>query len=67
MENSVIIELTFDEERELYKSNNEKLRGLALKAFPEDVLNPPSFDKIKTFEDAMTVSRKCKNILQLVG
>ena len=29
--------------------------GLALQAFPEDVLNPTPFDKIKSFEDAITV------------
>lgn len=55
MEKAVIIELTLDEAKELYKSNNKKLRGLALKVFPEDALSPPSFDKIRSFEDAMTV------------
>ncbi len=55
MEKAVIIKLTLDEAKELYKSNNEKLRGLALKVFPEDALNPPPFVKIKSFEDAMTV------------
>lgn len=55
MEKATIIRLTLDEARELYKSNNETLMGLALQAFPEDVLNPTHFDKIKSFEDAITV------------
>lgn len=55
MEKAVIIKLTLDEAKELYKSNNEKLRELALKVFSENALDPPSFDKIKSFEDAMTV------------
>lgn len=55
MEKATIVRLTLDEARELYKSNNETLMGLALQAFPEDVLNPTPFDKIKSFEDAMTV------------
>lgn len=57
MEKATIVRLTLDEARELYKSNNETLMGLALQAFPEDVLNPTPFDKIKSFEDAMTVLR----------
>lgn len=55
MEKSTIIRLTLDEARELYKSNNETLMGLALQAFPEDVLNPTPFNKIKSFEDAITI------------
>lgn len=55
MEKTVIIKLTLDEAKELYKSNNEKLRELALKVFSENALDPPSFTKIKSFEDAMTV------------
>ena len=55
MEKAIIIRLTLDEARELYKSNNETLMGLALQAFPEDVLNPTPFNKIKSFEDAVTV------------
>lgn len=55
MENATIIRLTPDEARELYKSNNETLMGLELKAFSEDALDPLSFDKIKSFEDAVTV------------
>ena len=47
--------VTLDEAKELYKSNNETLMRLALKAFPEDVLNPTPFYKIKSFEDAVTV------------
>lgn len=55
MEKAAIIKLTLDDARELYKSNNETLVKLALKVFPENALNPPSFDKIISFEDAMTV------------
>lgn len=55
MEKATIIRLTLDEARELYKSNNETLMGLALQAFPEDVLNQTPFNKIKSFEDAITV------------
>ena len=55
MEKATIIRLTLDEARELYKSNNETLMGLALQAFPEDVLNPTPFNKIRSFEDAITV------------
>ena len=55
MEKAVIIKLTLDEAKELYKSNNEKLREFALKVFPENALDPPSFTKIKSFEDAITV------------
>ena len=55
MEKAAIIKLTLDDARELYKSNNETLIKLALKVFPENALNPPSFDKIRSFEDAMTV------------
>lgn len=47
-----MIKVTLNEARELYKSNNETLRGLALKAFPEDALKTPNFMNIKTFEDA---------------
>ena len=38
---SVIVNLTLDEAKELYKSGNEKLRMLALKIFPEAALDPP--------------------------
>lgn len=55
MEKAVIVKLTLDEAKELYQSNNETLMKLALKVFPENALNPPSFDKIRSFEDAMTV------------
>ena len=55
MEKATIIRLTLDEARELYNSNNETLMGLALQAFPEDVLNSTPFNKIKSFEDAITV------------
>lgn len=55
MERATIIKLTLDEARKLYKSNNETLMGLALRAFPEEVLNSSPFNKIKSFEDAMTV------------
>lgn len=52
MEKAAIIKLTLDDARELYKSNNETLMGLALKAFPKDVLKTPNFMDIKTVEDA---------------
>ena len=55
MEKSVIVNLTLDEAKELYKSGNEKLKMLALKIFPEAALDPPSFTQIRSFEDAMTV------------
>lgn len=55
MEKAVIIELTLDEARELYQSNNEILMKLALRAFPKEALNPLPFYKIKSFEDAVTV------------
>lgn len=55
MEKSVIVNLTLDETKELYKSSNEKLRMLALKIFPEAALDPPSFTQIRSFEDAMAV------------
>lgn len=55
MEKTAIIKLTLGDAKELYKSNNETLVKLALKVFPENALNPPSFDKIRSFEDAMTV------------
>ena len=55
MEKATIIRLTLDEARELYNSNNETLMGLALQAFTEDELNPTPFNKIKSFEDAITV------------
>ena len=55
MEKSVIINLTLDEAKELYKSDNEKLRMLALKIFPEAVLDPPSFTQIRSFEDAVAI------------
>lgn len=41
MEKSVIVNLTLDEAKELYKSGNEKLRMLAFKIFPEAALDPP--------------------------
>ena len=48
MGKSVIVNLTLDEAKELYKSGNEKLRMLALKIFPEAALDPYFFysDKI---------------------
>ena len=55
MEKSVIVNLTLDEAKELYKSGNEKLRMLALKIFPEAALDPPFFTQIRSFEDAVAV------------
>ena len=55
MEKSVIVNLTLDEAKELYKSGNEKLKMLALKIFPETALDPPFFTQIRSFEDAIAV------------
>lgn len=55
MKEKTTLEVTLDEARELYNSGNKTLKELALKAFSEDELTPPSFSKIKTFEDAVKV------------
>ena len=55
MEKSVIVNLTLDEAKELYKSGNEKLKMLALKIFPEAALDPPFFIQIRSFEDAIAI------------
>ena len=55
MEKSVIVNLTLDEAKELYKNGNEKLKMLALKIFPEAALDPPFFTQIRSFEDAVNI------------
>lgn len=45
------ISLTLEEAREFYKSNNDTLKALALKAFTEEELKH-SFKDIKSFKDA---------------
>lgn len=53
MEKATIIKLTLNEARELYKSNNETLIELALKAFPEKELKVHHFSEIITSLDAV--------------
>ena len=47
------IDLSLDEARELYNSNNETMIKLALRAFPEKDLKFKHFSKITIFEDAV--------------
>lgn len=53
MEKSVIVNLTLDEAKELYKSGNETIIKLALRAFSEKDLKFKHFSEITTFEDAV--------------
>lgn len=53
MEEKTTIEVTLDEARKLYKSNNTTLKEMALRCYTKDELDPMSFDKIKTFYDAI--------------
>ena len=55
MKKEIITEVTLDEARELYNSNNKILKELALKCFPENELSENYFTKIKSFEDAVNV------------
>ena len=55
MEKSVIVNLTLDEAKKLYDSDNKILKDLALKVFSEDELNKSTYSEIKTFEDAVNV------------
>lgn len=48
------ITITLDKAKELFNSNNETLKELALQAFSEEELTTFDFTKIKTFEDALT-------------
>lgn len=49
------MKLTLDDIRELYNSSDKTLNEFILKIFSKDELDLPSFNKIKSFEDAMTV------------
>lgn len=49
------ITITLEKAREWYVSNNEELKELALKAFPEKELQYLQFSEIKTFKDAIIV------------
>ena len=53
METHKKIDLSLDEERELYNSDNETMIKLALRAFPEKDLKFKHFSEITTFEDAV--------------
>lgn len=49
------MKLTLDDIRELYNSSNKTLNEFILKIFSKEELDLPSFNKIKSFQDAMTV------------
>lgn len=49
------IDVTIDEARKLYDSDNKILKDLALKVFSEGELNKSTYSEIKTFEDAVNV------------
>lgn len=49
------MKLTLDDIRKLYNSSDKTLKEFMLKIFSENELDLPSFTKIKSFEDAMTV------------
>lgn len=53
METHKKIDLSLDEARELYNSDNETMIKLALRAFPEKDLKVKHFSEITTFEDAV--------------
>ena len=53
METHKKIDLSLDEARELYNSDNETMIKLALRAFPEKDLKFKHFSEITTFEDAV--------------
>nr|DAH48158.1 MAG TPA: hypothetical protein [Caudoviricetes sp.] len=53
MEEKTTIEVTLEEARKLYKSNNTTLKEMALRCYTKDELDPMSFDKIKTYHDAI--------------
>lgn len=52
-EEKTTLEVTLEEARKLYKSNNTTLKEMALRCYTKDELDPMSFDKIKTFHDAI--------------
>jgi hypothetical protein len=47
-----VIKIALDKAKEWYKSGDENLKEIALKAFKEDELNDEPWKRIKTFEDA---------------
>lgn len=49
------IDVTINEAREMYNSDNKILKDLALKVFSEDELNKSTYSEIKTFEDSINV------------
>ena len=53
METHKKIDLSLDEARELYNSDNETMIKLALRAFTEKDLKVKHFSEITTFEDAV--------------
>ena len=53
METHKTLEVTLEEARKLYKSNKTTLKEMALRCYTKDELDPISFDKIKTFHDAI--------------
>lgn len=52
MEMHKTIDITFEDAKAWFNSDNETLKELALKVFSEDELNPSPYSEIKTFEDA---------------
>ena len=53
MEIHKTIDITFEDAKAWFNSNNETLRKLALQAFTEKELKAQSFSTIKTFEDGV--------------
>ena len=53
MEIHKTIDITFEEAKAWFNSNNETIKELALKAFTEKELKAQSFSTIKTFEDGV--------------
>lgn len=64
MEEKTTLDLTLNEARELYNSNNTTLKKMALRCYTKDELDPMSFDKIKTFTDAIQVLGLDKDEIQ---
>ena len=55
MEIHKTIDITFEEAKAWFNSNNETMKELAFKAFTEKELKAQSFSTIKTFEDGVKV------------
>ena len=53
MEIHKTIDITFEDAKAWFNSNNETMKELALKAFTEKELKAQSFSTIKTFEDGV--------------